>query len=91
MIRSPSRTERAEKWRLKLMVPNTGCNAVMTWGGIRWLMQAHGIPTVRFWNKQVLDYPLNVAARGAGGAWAMIPVFCALPVPPLNKLSACDS
>jgi very-short-patch-repair endonuclease len=32
-------------------------------GRDRWLMQGHGIPTVRFWNKQVLDHPLNVAAR----------------------------
>jgi very-short-patch-repair endonuclease len=32
-------------------------------GRDRWLMQAHGIPTIRFWNQQVLNHPLNVAAR----------------------------
>jgi very-short-patch-repair endonuclease len=32
-------------------------------GRDRWLMQAHGIPTVRFWNDQVLKHSPNVAAR----------------------------
>ena len=32
-------------------------------GRDQWLMQAHGIPTIRFWNEQVLKHPVNVAAR----------------------------
>jgi very-short-patch-repair endonuclease len=32
-------------------------------GRDQWLMQAHGIPTHRFWNEQILKSPLNVTAR----------------------------
>jgi very-short-patch-repair endonuclease len=32
-------------------------------GRDQWLMQAHGVPTIRFWNEQILKYPVNVAAR----------------------------